>query len=573
MITLFRCLLFGVMIINALNALGQWGGIPARNLYRPVPDKEELLKHIKEVSKDTNLYNWVAFNEINGGRGMMLSEINGSCNVLLSLSDPYILYSDTVSQTDSIYNTFPYTLAMEDFNRPFTQELFKRFKSGQLPMFRDKDLKIPYAYSDYHKETFFLDYFLSKKYRKGKKQPANAEVLPDYRMDLYLCETWEYNSGITAYLVRGGEFNGSMTDYFKVDTIQRMLRAGAIFLTDINKPNIARNEMYFDLNHPAVPYHLLRVRCDYNGDPNANVKELIFNKKLNFKLHSCEGELPKPMRLGRYITHYGFYSSIPSDTVGEAPADAPVLTWEGRIYNPETQTGREVGTERINYRMLVPPMLYPTSKDEKPVSYEALAGSKAIFQQAVPLLFRNVLRGKVKLYSIYEFDKVIPMKAKDFFHYIDRHPLTPEPVNKKNIKVFDFSYGIQDLEVSGTLIRDTLDGYDGSIKFKLDYIGLVWGNNWDDDNKTIITRIRAKDLKGYKVNNRPLVEFLEKEIYYYTMIRVGDSHPFDMTEANYIDWHLRRSIMWKYLPHQLHYRMLPEAERRAMNEQRGLIRK
>jgi|GEM_PF-5346213 len=432
-------------------------------------------------------------------------------SVTLNLNDPAIPYCDTLSLTDSIYNRSPYSLALEAFDRPFTQEFFKLYKKAKLKVWRDAERTIPFPYDRFKEETFFLSYFLSNNFRKGKKQPTNAEVLPDYRLDLMVLEDWTLT-----------------------DALYRQVKGGAIFLKDLNKPQFPPTELYFDLNDKAIPYHLLRLRCDYNGDPDANSKTLIMESALNFKLASAKAPLPNH--------------------------------WE-QLVKMNPRAGQ--GTTKVNYRIMLPPMYFPTSKDNKPISVDHLANNGAIFRQVVPQLFRKVLAGKVKCYSIIENDNIIPMKARDIYYMIERHPLNPAPVTKKNIQTIDFSYGIQDLQIGGRLAR-RITSTDTLVDFQVDYVSLVWGKNWDDEDKTIITYLQAKDLKRFRVNNQTLIAFLETQLYYYTLARVNNVYPRDFTEANYIN-HFLRNGNWEGLYHQLDYWQWSEQERYNQSERLGLI--
>jgi hypothetical protein len=432
-------------------------------------------------------------------------------SVTLNLNDPAVPYCDTLSMTDSIFNRLPYSLALETFDRPFTREFFKLFKKGKIKVWRDAERIIPFPYERFKEETFFLNYFLSKNFRKGKKQPSNAEVLPDYRLDLMVLEEWTFTNALN-----------------------RKVTGGAIFLKDLNKPQFQPTELYFDLNDKAIPYHLLRLRCDYNGDPNANPQTLILESALNFKLASANAPLP--------------------------------MDWE-QFVKINYKAGQ--GITKVNYRIMLPPMYFPTSKDNKPIPVAHLANNGAIFRQVVPQLFRKVLSGKVKCYSVIENDRIIPMKARDIYYLIERHPLNPAPVTKKNIQTIDFSYGIQDLQIGGRLVR-RITSTDTLVDFQVDYVGLVWGKNWDDEDKTIITYLQAKDLKPFRVNNQTLIAFLESQPYYYTMARVNNVYPRDFTEANFIN-HFLRNGNWEGLPHQLDYWQWSEQERYNRNEHLGLI--
>ena len=421
--------------------------------------------------------------------------------VTLELTDKAILHTIGVGQNTAMMLDNPYTFEPLDFKSEFIRALFAQARKGQMKLYRDSALTLPYRYQDIEQEHYFLPYMLSKKYLKNKL-PSNAEALPDYTLSLHLIEAWRPDEG------------------------QRNLQAGFLMLQDERKPHLAGTRFYFRTLPGALARQLVMYR-DYPAGP-LSAEDVFANRLFNFR-----------------VAH----------VAGPALASG----WQNRLAELSAARHAELlqqhPASKSPYSLQIPGVLGPDnfSPGLLPKTAYDFERNTQLFQQAAPVLFRAILQQKIPLYRWpYQKERVDGQTLKAT---IQQHPAAANyPLTKQNLKQVDYSFGVIDLTVTGTVLRTG-----GQVRFQPAYIGLVWGASGADPFRTLIGYVRYQDVvkAGVKVNNAPLGDFLAEWRYYPVLYQVGSAMPRHLAESFYI-LHLLRSGKWEELPTQNQLRQMEE---------------
>lgn len=200
---------------------------------------------------------------------------------------------------------------------------------------------------------------------------------------------------------------------------------------------------------------------------------------------------------------------------------------------------------RENVWFTLPLQVLPSNHwDRLPaVPAQKMQVNQQVFVQAVPKLLRDQLSGKINSY-VSSLEPDTRMSPAEVQAVVARHPNTVIQPTAENLNRMDFSYGVQEVAVGGTLIRNR----NQDVFFHPKYLSLIW---WDEQlgglRQLGMLKLEEFNLADYAVNRQPLDQFLTQQQYYAYLTQVGGMYAENLGQSALIFQKLMAG-KWEALP-------------------------
>lgn len=429
------------------------------------------------------------------------------CRVRLSATATEVIDYSGIPGNYEVFVNFPYGFWFEDFHKPFSQKLWKRWRWRGVTLYDSPEFKKkvrPRALKRAYPE---LKFYLKRRYKKRQQLPQTDDALPLYYFELQFLEDWTFGP------------DGELKD--------RKLIAGVVAFKDAFAPESAQTlrRLYFKPDENRVPYQLLHIQRDYDGLGEATPELVVGKQYFNFKALEAEPQLPEDWKSA--LKAWG-ERNFPTDSLYALPEQTKPL------YN--ITLPRELRDDSYADGLL-------------PEGAFSMDFNRMVYEQAAPELMRQLLAGKLDLFL--NFDKRYHMDDKRLEKFIiplvEAHPEIPAEVSPENLKAYDYAAGLTEILIMGEMRKSS----DGFVRFSPAKIGLVWSNDKHNVEREIIAVIdlESRPPKGIEINGQSLAEFLNNAPYYAYMTRCNGAYPTSMAESYYID-RLVRSGRWREIPMQ-----------------------
>jgi hypothetical protein len=189
-----------------------------------------------------------------------------------------------------------------------------------------------------------------------------------------------------------------------------------------------------------------------------------------------------------------------------------------------------------------------------------LKENEAFFQRAVPSLWRAILLGKIPLYQALTHKR---LKPETLFDNLREHSQKPPEPTLLNLRTFDYSFGIEALEVDGMMeILAT------ETTFQPKTLAFVWGDAERPQAEENVGYVRMSDINKLKLRyeDKPISQWLEARKYYSYALNLNDAYPDRLEEALVLDAVLKLR-MSESLYAQRHFQtILPELRRMVVQK-------
>lgn len=442
------------------------------------------------------------------------------CRVELSATSTDVVDHSGVPGNYEVFVNFPYGFWFEDFHKPFSQKLWKRWRWRGVTFYDSPEFKNKVRSRDLKRAYPELKYFLKRRYKKRQELPQTEEELPLYYFELQFLEDWTFGP------------DGALKD--------RKLIAGIVAFKDAYAPESAQTlrRLYFKPDETRVPFELLHIQRDYDGLGEATPELVVGKKYFNFKALEADPQLPDDWK-------------------------AALKAWGERAFPTDSLYALPEQTKPL-YNITLPSEMRDDAYADGvlPEGAFSMDFNRMFYEQAAPELMRQLLSGKLDLFL--NFDARTHMDDKRLEQFIiplvEAHPEIPAEVSPDNLKTYDYAAGLTEILFLGEMRKSE----DGVVRFSPAKIGLVWSNDKHNVEREIIAVIDLENRppKGIEINGQPLAEFLNRAPYYAYMTRCNGAYPTSLAESYYID-RLVRSGRWREIPMQ---RVVAEWDEARMTE-------
>jgi hypothetical protein len=177
------------------------------------------------------------------------------------------------------------------------------------------------------------------------------------------------------------------------------------------------------------------------------------------------------------------------------------------------------GEPQKNFLVQIPESLTPENHiaELAPACSLQIEQNYQLFRSQVPILFKNILSGKIPLRYFNSKGAIVPLQV--LYSEVERHPLALTKITRKNLKKVDFSFGVKKLEVIGKMGYHKTKG----LYFIPEKIGISWYNPEAALPYVSLGYCRVSQLKKkLNWNTQQFIEKLQNGSYYSFICKLND---------------------------------------------------
>jgi hypothetical protein len=406
-------------------------------------------------------------------------------------------------------NTYPYTLKV---SHAFLNELVNLQQKGELPLYLDARLTIPFT-TETLKGTLF--YFNYSHHRYAF-------------FSMHFCETWHINSKKL-----------------------KILRQVARIETQDPLGEVKSQYVYFNPNHEKVPYHLLVIQRSCEGIIEHDVKNILKNRKFNFTALSIQKKNRKVSAKDSVVVLQNYYKNT-HKFAEKIPQNLKVQT-----KNP--------------YRLrLVSASLNQDKLDDFNVQNSIAEKNQAFFQIFMKELITDIFKGKIRLYSPDSLQAPISLDSlktlhktlcpeieenpgKEYFYYYPWNygQMETLAVKKYNYTMSYLQYFHPALYANYLACADvigTVSLSNNKIEFNPAYLILVWRDVRGilPDREIVAVSVQELEQQGYRFLQQNITQFLKNQNYFYYIVQLNEDFLNRTEERLWVQWYIQKG-QWNML--------------------------
>jgi hypothetical protein len=324
----------------------------------------------------------------------------------------FSLTHSSLSQTR--YQFFPYTYSPIEVTQPYALALLKSWKNKKIVFYKDKAFTEPYTFERLKKEMYFMRHILKKSYRRRAQLP--------YQLHLWVSERWSF---------------------YQDSLIKRNIEACFWEIKDLMRPDISGLRLYFSPSQCFVTQDLAAaITLNTTASIPIEMNSILKEQNYNF----IAPEISENEIIAYQKQAYQLRKNQPANqSFGERQKKILVQI-------PESLTSENHIAE-----------LAPACSLQIEQNYQ-------LFRSQVPILFKDILSGKIPLRYFNSKGAIVPLKV--LYSEVERHPLALTKITRRNLEKIDFSFGVKKLEVIGKVGYHKTKG----TYFIPEKIGISWYN-------------------------------------------------------------------------------------------------
>lgn len=426
-------------------------------------------------------------------------------------------------------NTYPYTLKV---SHAFLNELVNLQQKGELPLYLDAQLTIPFT-TETLKGTLF--YFNYSHHRYAF-------------FSMHFCETW----------------------YITSKKLKITKQVGRIETQD-PLGEVKSQYVYFNPNHEKIPYHLLFIQRSSEGILEHDVKNILKNRKFNFTVLSIQRKNKKVSPKDSLNILQNYYKNT-------------------RKLESEQMQSLKIQTKNPYRLRLVSAPLNQDKLEDFNVQSSIAEKNQAFFQIFMRELLNDVFKGKIKLYSPDSLQATISLdslktlhktlcpeveenQGKEYFYY---YPWNYGQMETLAVKKYNYTMSylqyfhpalyanyLACADVSGSIV---LSG--NKVEFNPTYIFLIWRDVRGilPDREIVALSVQELEQQGYRFLQQNITQYLKNQNYFYYIIQLNDDFLNKTEERLWIQWYVQKG-QWNMLQNfQLFRQTLIKNPAKAMEE-------
>jgi hypothetical protein len=378
------------------------------------------------------------------------------------LEEREMLFSLTHSSlSQARYQFFPYTYSPIYVTQPYALALFKSWKNKKIIFYKDKKFTEPYPFERLKKEMYFIRHILKKSYRRKAQLP--------YALHLWVNERWSF---------------------YQDSLVKRNIEACFWEIKDLMRPDISGLRLYFP---PS--------QCFVTPDLEA---ALTLNTTASI-----------PIEMNNILKEQNYNFIAPEISEDQ------IIAYQKQAYRlRQNQAANQSCGERQKFFLVqIPESLTPENHipELAPACSLQIEQNYQLFRSLAPILFKNILKGRIRLRYFDAKGSVVPLK--NLYSEVERHPLAPAKITRSNLKKVDFSFGVKKLEVIGKMGYHKTKG----LYFMPEKIGISWYNPEAALSYVSLGYCKASQLKKklYR-DTQQFIENLQNGSYYSFICKLND---------------------------------------------------
>ncbi|MDW8346020.1 MAG: hypothetical protein RML94_03595 [Bacteroidia bacterium] len=425
------------------------------------------------------------------------------------LAQEYDLILSTEKNAYQGGNTYPYTIKV---SYAFLNELVNLQQKGELPLYLDAQLTIPFTTQTLKGTLFYFNYSHHR-----------------YAFfSMHLCEKWYINSK-------------------KLKILQQVARIE----TQDPLGEVKSQYVYFNPNHPKVPYHLLSVQRSCEGIIENDAKSILKNRSFNFTVLSIQ-------RKNKKVSVKDSLNALNNYYKNTQKISAACMS------NIKTQT-------KNPYRIrIISTILNQDKLDNFNVQSSVAEKNQAFFQIFMKELIEDIFKDKIKLYSPDSLQALISLDSLKTLHKT-LCPEIEESLGKEYFYYYPWNYGQMEtlavkkynytmsylqyfhpavyanylacVDILGSLV---LSG--GKVEFNPTHIIIIWRDVRGilPDREIVAVSVHELEQQGYRFLQQNILQYLKNQNYFYYIVQLNEDF-FNKTEERlWIQYYLQKG-QWDML--------------------------
>lgn len=426
-----------------------------------------------------------------------------------TVAQEYELIISTEKNTYQSGNTYPYTLKV---SYTFLNELVNLQQKGELPLYLDAQLTIPFT-TETLKGTLF--YFNYSHHRYAF-------------FSMHFCETWQISSK-------------------KLKIIKQVARIE----TQDPLGEVKSQYVYFNPNHPKIPYHLLLVQRSCEGIIEYDTKDILKNRQFNFTVLSIQKRNKKVSVKDSVTALQNYYKN----------------TRKLQEQNPQNNRVQTKNPYRLR---LISTTLNQDKLENFNVQNSIAEKNQAFFQIFMKELLNDVFKGKIKLYSPDSVQATISLDSlkslhktlcpeieentgREYFYYYPWNygQMETLAVKKYNYTMSYLQYFHPALYANYLACADIIGNItlsNGKVEFNPAYLILIWRDVRGilPDREIVAISVQELEQQGYRFLQQNIMQYLKNQNYFYYVVQLNDDFINKMEERLWIQYYLQKG-QWNML--------------------------
>ncbi|MCS7029078.1 MAG: hypothetical protein NZ519_09965 [Bacteroidia bacterium] len=435
---------------------------------------------------------------------------------IVSFTQEYDLILSTEKNAYQGGNIYPYTIKVSN---GFLNELVSLQQKGELPLYLDAQLTIPFT-TETLKGTLF--YFNYSHHRYAF-------------FSMHLCEKWYITSK-------------------KLKILQQVARIE----TQDPLGEVKSQYVYFNPNHPKVPYHLLSIQRSCEGIIEHDVKTILKSRAFNFTVLSIQRKNKKVSSKDSLIVLNNYYKNT------QKMAAAYIPTIKIQTKNP--------------YRIrIISTVLNQDKLENLNIQNSVAEKNQAFFQIFMKELITDIFKGKIKLYSPDSLQGLIPLDSlkslhktlcpeieetpgKEYFYYYPWNygQMETLAVKKYNYTMSYLQYFHPAPYANYLACADILGSIalsNGKVEFNPTHIIIIWRDVRGilPDREIVAISVQELEQGDYRFLQQSILQYLKNQNYFYYIVQLNEDF-FNKTEERlWIQYYLQKG-QWDMLQNFQNFR-------------------
>ncbi|MCS6905667.1 MAG: hypothetical protein RML72_07765 [Bacteroidia bacterium] len=397
------------------------------------------------------------------------------------------------SLSDPQYQFFPYTFLAINVTEPYALALFEHWKKNKIIFYKDKNLSEPYSFEQMKKDVYFMRHILKKNYRQTASLP--------YQLQLWAYEKW----------------------LFQQDSlIRRSIKVCFWEIKDLARPEVSGIRLYF---HPFNVFisrgWKSNVWCNTTATFPTSFIEILANQLYNFIPSEVELNQIVALQKQAFIYHQNHNPNLKKDK----EIEKDILIQIPESLNSENHIAN----------------LAPTCSLQIEQNYQ-------LFRSVVPLLFKNILEGKIPLRYFDKKGTTIPLQ--EIYAEIEQHPLAVAKITKQNLQSVDFSFGVKKIEVFGKIRKVNFEHqHVEKVYFIPEKVAFTWYNPSAVMPYTSLGYCKIEEIKRKGgISAQQFLKWLKEGNYYSFVCKVNDYGVKSLRIAYILENYIKTGEWDKILP-------------------------